>query len=273
MMQPSGVFPFAAPRIRPDGTQDIVFVRDVRDKGTVLGQGDLITLLPRKGGCIFVSVGSPSRLLAFDTDGKQLTEYSKLGYGSIGRPAVDPSGNSAIAEFVGEFESELWRFPLNGKGPATLITSINKGTGVASPSFEMDAKNIWLKIGGEWNFLELATGITERVNMKPLMDELPKGADVIEVRPSHSVPKLVAVTVEITAQSSMRWIMVWDRQSGRVSRMNPFGTNSSSVDWSRDGRYVLFTATETETKRKTLMAANPSGGDPQVISVIRDAGQ
>jgi hypothetical protein len=273
LMQPAGVFPFAATRIRPDGTQDVIFVKDVHDKGTVLGQGDLVSLLPRKGGCVFVSAGSPSKLVAFDADGKKLTEFSKLGYGKIARPSIDPSGNSMIAEFVGEFESEVWRIPLQGKGPATLVTSINKGTGLSQPAFEMDSQSIWIKIGGNWNLLELASGITQKVNMKPLMDEIPQGANVLEVRPSHSVPKLVAVTVELPAQPPMQWIMVWDRQSGRVSRLNPVGTSADWVDWSRDGRSILFNAIETETKRKTMQVANPSGGEPRVISVIRDAGQ
>ncbi|MFM9871828.1 MAG: hypothetical protein ACKVQS_00020 [Fimbriimonadaceae bacterium] len=273
LMQPAGIFPFAAPRIRPDGTQDVVFVKDSRDKGTVLGKGSNVTQIPRQGGCVFASNELVPTVLAFDAGGQKLSEFARFGFKSVGRPAVVPSGNYAIAEFVGEFESEIWRFPLKGKGPATMISSINKGDGTANPAFEMDGRSTWVQMGGSWNLLNLSTSITERIDVKPLFDGLPSGSIVTEVRPSHSIPKLVAVTVLLPGKEKLKWVMVWDRQTDRVSRLNPVGTSAESADWNRDGRFVIFNATDTKSGRKTLQSANPSGGEPEVISVIKDAGQ
>ncbi len=259
--------------MRPDGTQDVVFVKDIRDKGTVIGQGYSVTQLPRKGGCVFVTSGSNAKLTAFDGDGKKITEFAKAGYEKIGRPAIDPTGTAIIAEFIGEFESEIWRIPLLGKSAPILVTSINKGTGTASPAYEMDSKSIWIKMGSAWSLFDVASSTTSPANFKPLLSGLPSGANVTEVRPSHSVPKLVAVTVEVASSPKTSWVMIWDRQTDQVSRLNPIGTNADTVDWSRDGRYVLFMATDTTSGRISFQAANPVGGDPQVISVIKDAGQ
>ncbi|MBL8068530.1 MAG: hypothetical protein JNM28_08775 [Armatimonadetes bacterium] len=271
LAQPAGVFPFACERFRPGGTKDVVLVKDSRDKGQVLGQGSQVSQIPLNGGCAFTVDGS-ARVVAFDAEGTKLLDHSQLGFLSAGRPVVDPSGSFLVAEFVSGEGSELWRIPLKGKGPATMLSSINKGDGSANPSFEMDGRTLLCKVGSSWVRLDVSTGQTRVLDIRALVQDLPEATEVLEVRPSPLMPDLAAVTVVIPRASAFRWTMVWDRKTGRVSRLSPEGADCDQVDWSRDGRWILFRAKDLESGRVTLQAARPTGGDPQVIAVVKEPG-
>lgn len=272
VMQPAGVFPFGFVRYRSEGTSDVVFVKDSRDKGTVLGQGSQLTQIPRSGGVAFVVAGSVPRVAAFDASGIKIVDEMKPGFVGVGRPAIDPFGNFMVVEFVGKEESEIWRIPLRGKGPSMMLSVINKGKGDANPALEMDSGHVWLNMGETWVLSDMKTAQTNSIDVKPLMDGLPNGTRVVEVRPSPSIPKQVAVSVILPSASQHRWVMVWDRQSNVVSRVSRAGANCDQIDWSRDGRYVLFRAVEITSNRTTMQAVKPTGGDSEVIAVMRDAG-
>lgn len=271
LSQPAGVFPVAFERVRPDGQQDIVFVKDSRDKGQVLGQGSHVVQLPISGGCAFVANGPA--IMVFDANGKKILDHHQIGMVSAGRPAIDPSGNFLVAEFVAEGESELWRIPLRGKGPAKMLTWLNKGDGTANPSFEMDGRALLFKMGSSWVRFDLASGQTEPLSLRPVVQDLPQGTLVLEIRPSPLMPDVAAVSVEIPSTKNLRWIMVWDRKTGRVGRVSPEGADATLADWSRDGRYILFHATDRDSGRVTVQAVRPTGGEPQLVAVVKEAGR
>lgn len=129
-----------------------------------------------------------------------------------------------------------------------------------------------MNMGGTWVIYDFKTASTSAVDVSKLTDGLPNGTKVVEIRPSPAIPKQVAVVIEIPGSAPMRWVMVWDRQSGAVSRVSPVGANCDQVDWSRDGRYVLFMATEIESKRVTFQAVKPTGGENSVVAVVKEAG-
>ncbi len=268
--QPAGVFPLAVERVRPEGERQVYWVRGPKDGGELKGVGSMVTQI-RGGGFLFVPSGELARLKGFDGDGKEILNLAKPGFSAVGRPSVDWGGNFAVVEFVGDGESEIWRIPLRGKGPEVEIATVRGNPGLVNPAIEMRGTGLWLNFGGSWSIQDMATAATQRVDTRPLTDGLPVGTRVLEVRPSPVIPKQVAVGIELANETKSRWVMVWDRQSNRVSRVSPIGSDGFQVDWSRDGRSVLFHSREVESGRVTLRGVAPTGGETVEIAVVEEA--
>lgn len=270
LIQPSGVFPLAVERVRPGGERQVFWVKSASDGGEAKGAGKMVTQIPG-GGFVFVPKGAVAMLKGFDANGREFFSFGKPGFEGVGRPSVDGGGNFVYAEFYGDGESEIWRIPLRGKGPAMQISVVRGNPGLVNPAATMDGSALWMNFGGQWNYFGLRDSMTERVNVKPLLDGLPSGTKVVEIRPSPSIPKQMAVAVELNNATKSRWVMVWNWQTNLVSRVSPVGSDSFQVDWSRDGRNVMFQSRNVETGRIALQSVSPSGGQIVELAVIEDA--
>lgn len=267
-MQPAGVFPLFFERERRSGESVIVMVKDAKDRGTELGSGRWVTLNPR-GGAAFVATRGFESVVVVDAGGKDVRRVARGG--KVGRPAFHSSGNMLVAEFVGEQESELIRFPLNGRGPEQSITVLNKGTGLANPAYETTGTHLVFRVGSAWSLVSMNDFSASKLEVKGLTGSLPKGSVVTEIRPSPMAPNLAAVAVEVSGSVPVRMVMVWNRSSGSVSRVSEVGTDGYLPDWSRDGRSVLFHARNPKTDRVGLVAVSPNGGTPVEIAVLKEA--
>ena len=242
-----------------------MFAKDAKDRGVDLGEGHSVTLNPR-GGAAFVS---PVGVVVVDAAGLVVRKVSRGGV--VGRPAFHSSGNMVVAEFVGEMESELIRFPVNGRGPEQVVSVLNKGTGVAKPVFELSGNQILFRLGSSWMSLAMRDSSTTSLDTKSLMGGLPKGSVVTEIRPSPMAPAVAAVAVEVAGTAPVKMVMVWNRSTGVVARVSPIRSEASVPDWSRDGRQVLFQNRDTKSGRVGLVAAPPNGGSPVEIAVVQEA--
>ncbi len=259
------------PQFLPDGRRFLYYSRGAAGQsGTYLGSLDSkenTRILAGQGQSIFAPAGSEGHLLFVRQDTLMAQRFDP----GRGKLAGEPF---PVAEKVGMPTADLHGFTVSGSGTLAVLTGQNVGLSqllwldrggkqVAEaaprgvyflPALSPDEKRIAFARGGDIWVLEWERGIASRFTFDPAPDDVPQW--------SSDGSRIVFSSVRGGITSDLYW-----KPAGGLGNEDPLLKSPGvkiPLDWSRDGRFLLYGHVNTKTGMDLEvlpLGPGPGGGE------------